>query len=120
MAIIYLGISGSELTLPHTITDSLPTALDKKISAAVMSDGSVRYAMYLAQRKWQLNWPRLTPTQLATLLTLWGYNTTLHYQNNDESTTWYNVVITAFSYDVFNPTAATPTYTAVMTIEQVV
>ena len=119
MAIIYLGISGSELTLPHTITESLPTTLDKKVTSATMSDGSVRYSLLNSQRLWTLNWPRLSPTDLATLQTLWGYNAVLHYQNNDESASWYNVVITKFSYDVINPFAMTPTYTASMTLEQV-
>ena len=120
MANIYLGISGSEVTLPHTISESLPTSLDKKISSAVMSDGSVRYSILQSQLIWQLKWPRLTYAQLQTLITLWGYNQTLHYQNNDESATWYNVVITKFSYDVINPLAAAPTYTAVMALEQVI
>lgn len=120
MAAIKLGISGSEVTLAHTITSSLPTDLERGLNTAVMSDGTRRYAFFLGPRHWQLNWVKLTAAQLAALVTLRGYSQSLRYQNNDESATWYTVVITAFSYDVIDPTASTIYYQAAMTLEQVV
>jgi hypothetical protein len=120
MADIKLGISGSEVTLAHTVTSSLPTNVGKTMKAITMGDGSVRYAFYAGQRSWSLNWVHLTAAQLAALITLRGYNQTLRYQNNDESATWYTVVITAFSYDVIDPTASTVYYVASMALEETV
>lgn len=120
MADIKIGISGSEVTVAHTLTLSLPTSLGKNIKSATMSDGSVRYGFYLDQRRWQLQWVKLTAAQLADLVTLSGYKQALKYQNNDESATWYDVVIASFAYDVINPTDTTVYYTAQMTLEQVI
>lgn len=120
MANIKLGISGSEVTLAHTVTPSLPTDVGKKMDAIVMGDGTTRYAFYSGQRRWVLNWVHLTAAQLAALVTLRGYNQTLRYQNNDESATWYTVVIVSFNYDVIDPTASTVYYTASMTLEETV
>jgi hypothetical protein len=118
MADVKLGISGSEATLATCLAISLPTALGKTIQASTMSDGNTRYAMYAGQRRWQLSWTDLTAAQLATLVTIRGYNQSLRYQNNYESATWYTVAVTAFSYDVIDPTASTIYYTAQMTLEQ--
>lgn len=120
MADVKLGISGSEVTLASTIAISLPTDLGKKIEAATMSDGNMRYAFYAGQRRWSLSWVQLTAAQLAALVTLRGYNQTLRYQDNYESATWYTVVITSFSYDMINAGASTQYYTAQMTLEQTV
>jgi len=118
MADVKLGISGSEVTLAHTLTNSLPTKLGKTMTSAVMGDGTVRYGFGGSQRAWQLSWVLLTAAQLASLVTLRGYNQTLRYQNNDESATWYTVVVTDLTYDVIDPMASTVYYAASMTIEQ--
>lgn len=120
MSNVNLGPSGSMTTLAHTLTESLPTEVGKKVDAISMSDGSVRYAMYLGQRRWQLTWPKLTAAQLATLVTMRAYNQALTYQNNDESATIYNVAVTSLSYDVINPVATVKFYSATMTLEEVV
>jgi len=113
-----LGPNGSEVTLPGTFTISLPVDMPKQVEKVKMSDGSFRWAFFKEQRKWRLNWTKLTKAQLDTLKTLWGYNQLLHWQNNDESTTWYNVVITDFSYDSVDPISATKYYKASMTLEE--
>jgi len=120
MADIKLGVSGSEVTLAHTITEPLPTCIGKRINRAEMSDGTIRWAFYAQQRSWSLTWVKLTAAQLASLITLRGYNQTLRYQNNDESATWYTVVITDFRYDVINPVGTPVFYGASMTIEEAV
>lgn len=120
MANINLGPAGAMLTLAHTLTDSLPTKVGKRIESYVMSNGSVRYSFFADQRRWSLAWPKLTAAQLAVLETLRAYNQSLTYQNNDESTTIYTVVITAFSYDVINPMGTPVYYTATMALEEVV
>lgn len=119
MANINLGPSGAMLTLAHTITESLPTDIGRKIDKFIMSDGSPRYAFFKGQRGWSLQWPKLTAAQLADLVTLRAYSQTLTYQNNDESATIYNVVVTSLSYDVINPMGNPVLYTAQMTIEEV-
>lgn len=120
MADVKLGISGSEVTLPTCIALSLPVDAGKAMGAATVSDGNTRYAFYARQRRWQLTWTNLTAANLATLDTLRGYNQTLRYQNAYESTTWYTVVITAFSHDSVCPGQTTEYYTAQMTLEQAI
>jgi hypothetical protein len=117
---VKLGVSGSEVTLPTCIALSLPTNIDKQMTSATMSDGTVRYAFYAEQRSWQISWTDLTAAQLSTLLTLRGYNQSLRFQNNFDSSTWYTVVITAFSYDAINPGESTIYYTASMQLAQTV
>lgn len=121
MADVKLGISGSEVTLATCISISVPTALNKTMETATVSDGNVRYAMYAGHRAWALSWTQLTAAELTTLKTLRGYNQTLRFQDNYESATWYTVVITSFSYDTINAGGTgTVYYTAEMTIEQTV
>ena len=113
-----LGPTGSEVTLPGTFTISLPVDMLKQVEKVRMSDGSFRWAFFKEHRKWSLRWTRLTKTQLDSLITLWGYNQLLHWQNNDESAIWYNVVITEFSYDSVDPISTTKYYKASMTLEE--
>ena len=113
-----LGPNGSEVTLPGTFTISLPVDMPKQVEKVRMSDGSFRWAFFKEQRKWKLNWTKLTKAQLDSLITLWGYNQLLHWQNNDESAIWYNVVITDFSYDSVDPITTTKYYKASMTLEE--
>ena len=120
MATKKLGPSGSEVTLPGTFTIALPVDMPKQVDKARMSDGSFRWAFFKEYRKWSLNWTKLTKTQLDSLITLWALDQLLRWQNNDESATWYDVVITDFSYDVVDPISATKYYKASMSLEEAV
>ena len=113
-----LGPNGFEVTLPGTFTISLPVDMPKQVEKVKMSDGSFRWAFFKEQRKWKLNWTKLTKAQLDSLITLWEYNQLLHWQNNDESAIWYNVVITDFSYDSVDPITTTKYYKASMILEE--
>lgn len=114
-----LGPSGSEITLP-SIGIALPIAITKKVERAEMSDGSGRYAFFEEYRGWELTFPKLTKAQLDSLIALRAENDVLRWQNDDESTTWYNVVITDFKYDTSDPASPTVYYFASMTLEQVI
>jgi hypothetical protein len=118
MADVKIGISGSEITVASTIAISLPTDIGVRRTTAPMSNGSIRYACFPNQRRWQLSWVQLTAAELAALVTLCGYNQELRYQDNYESATWYTVVITSFAYDMINPGATTQYYVAQMSIEE--
>ncbi len=113
-----LGPNGSETTLAGTFTISLPVDMAKQVEKVRMSDGSFRWAFFKEQGKWRLNWTKLSKAQLDALKTLRDYNQLLHWQNNDESAIWYNVVITEFSYDSVDPISATKYYKASMTLEE--
>jgi len=118
MATKKLGPTGSEVTLPGTFTITLPVDMPKQVEKVKMSDGSFRWAFFKEYRKWKLNWTKLTKTELDTLITLWGYNQILRWQNNDESATWYEVVIIDFSYDSVDPISTTKYYKASMTLQE--
>lgn len=113
-----LGISGSEVTLPAGLIISLPVGYDQQVVRVTMSDGSRRYGFHNRKRQWQLTWIKITKANLDTLITLCDYNQTLRWQNNDESTTWYDVAITQFAYDSVDPISATKYYTASMVLEE--
>ena len=105
MADIKLGLSGSEITLPaikwiEGNKPELPTSIHKQISEAKMSDGSSRWGFYSGSEKRTFVWEHgyLTKAQLDQIKTLYGYNQTLRYQNNNEDATWYDVIITSFEY----------------------
>lgn len=104
MADVYLGLEGSEVTLPvfsWTGTEgiSLPVDLGKQVEERQMSDGTIRYGMFQQKRVWKLQWNNLTKTQLDDLIGLSNLNQTLHFQNNWEDTTWYNVIMFDFRFD---------------------
>lgn len=100
---IYLGISGSEVLLPviSAVGGEVPDGgvnRNKEIRKAVMSDGSPRYGMLAMKREWPpLEWGLLTYAQVQTLEVLHDLNVALRYQDNNESATWYNVIIISFS-----------------------
>lgn len=120
MAIRKLGPSGSEITLP-SIAVVLPVTVMKKIDQAVMSDGSIRWAFFKEHRGWEITFPpKLIKSELDDLITLRSYNQILRWQNNDESATWYDVVITEFSYNTKDPKSPTVHWFANMTLEEAV
>lgn len=129
MATILLGLSGSELTLPPVrfrggdpSPADMPTTYDKNVDRQVQLDGTVR-TNYLPNflRVWPLVFDWLTAAELATLQTLAAYTQKLHYQNNNESATWYWVDMTDFSSTLIASTLrlAAVRYSATMTLKEV-
>jgi len=106
--------------LPGTITIPIPIELVKQAEKAKMSDGSFRWAFFQEYRRWTLNWTKLTAAELVDLTDLVALNQILKWQNNDESATLYDVVITAFSYDSVDPISATKLYKATMTLDEAI
>lgn len=119
MAIRKLGISGSEITLP-SIAIAHPVTIHKKVERAEMSDGSGRYAFFKEYKGWEIRFPKLTKTELDALVTLRGHDQILRWQNNDESATWYDVVITDFNYNSEDPNSPTVYYFASISLEQAI
>lgn len=123
---IYLGISGSEVTLPviNAIDGTVPDGgvnRNKEIRKAVMSDGSPRYGLLAMKREWPpLEWGLLTYAQIQVLEALHSLNVPLRYQNNYESATWYDVIIISFSYRELRriSSATTRWYSASMTLAE--
>jgi len=98
MPTIKLGPEGSETTLPQGVKTETPVNIRKNISMATMSDGSTRYAFYKRSRIWRLQWIPLSFAEMITLRELYMLNQVLRFQNNYESSVWYDVVITNLSY----------------------
>lgn len=119
MAIRKLGPTGSEITLP-SIAIALPITISKKIECAEMSDGSKRWAFFKKYKGWEISFPNIIKSELDDLITLRSYNQILRWQNNDESATWYDVVITDFNYNTADPYSPTVYYFASMTLEQAI
>lgn len=120
MAVRKLGPAGSEITLP-SIAVALPVTIMKKIDQAVMSDGSIRWAFFKEHKGWEITFPpKLTKSELDDLTYLRSLNQILKWQNNDESSKWYDVVITDFSYDTKDPKSPTVYFFASMTLEEAV
>jgi hypothetical protein len=111
MADIKLGISGAEYTLPQTRWSGgdqpeSPIAITMNIDKAQMLDGSVRYNFRNThQRRWTLDFPEVTAEELWEFTYLCSLNQALRYQNNWYATTWYDVVISEFSYFPLNATS---------------
>jgi hypothetical protein len=115
MANIYLGISGSETLLP-TITGlggALPDSSvneEKLLQESTMSDGSRRFGLIAKKRRWSYSWGLLTYAELQSFQTLYGLAQVLHFQDNFESSTWYNVVFLAFTFAELRGVSATTKY----------
>lgn len=102
MAAVKLGLSGSEVTLPTLqfmgTRPDLPVTIDKQIEEKRMSDGSSRYNFYQMKRIWNRFEGFVTKAELDVLIGLRALNQTLHFQDNNEDATWYNVIMTYFIY----------------------
>lgn len=103
MANVYLGPLGAETLLPVLrfigSAPSLTVETGKQIERGTMSDGSRRWAFFPIRRTWPLVLGYLSLAQLNILRNLNALNQTLRYQNNNVDATWYNVVITSFSWE---------------------
>jgi hypothetical protein len=118
MADIKLGISGSEVTLSTKVDISLPVSMERSTTKYRMSDGSKRWAFEgVDYRAWQIKFRKLTAAELTSLLGLVALRSVLHFQNNNESASWYDVVITSFSFDTLVPWG-TVYYTADLVLEE--
>jgi len=103
MSTVLLGPSGSETTLPTlrwmgSRPPKLPVSNEKQIAEARMSDGTIRYAMFKRKQRFMLEWGYISLSDLDILKGLHALNQTLHFQNNFEDATWYDVIILSFSY----------------------
>lgn len=103
MSLKYLGAYGHEVLLPtiKSLAAEIPNAVVrplKVIQKATASDGSPIYALFATKREIPLDWGVLTWAEVQSLQTLANLNQELKYQDQDESTTWYNVIILSFEY----------------------
>lgn len=92
------------------------------VDKAQMLDGSVRYNFRNThQRRWVLDFPDVTAEELWEFTYLCSLNDALRYQNNWYSATWYDVVISEFSYGPITPasTSANIRYWVQLTLEEV-
>ena len=104
---VKLGISGSEETLPvvrwlEGDKPSFPRRPAKVIESFRVSDGSTRYGFFEKKYEWSLAWGYLTSTQKDALLALQDLNQQLRFQDNWEDSTWFNVIILDFNYEVMD------------------
>lgn len=116
MADIKLGITGSEVILPKGVRVEIPITLVKNIMKAEMSDGSYRYGFFKVARRCTLTWKPLSLSLIQVLIDLSKLNQVLHFQNQYEDTTWYDVIIAGFSYDAVAVNGVEK-YIAIMDIE---
>jgi len=114
---IKLGVSGSEITVPG-VAISMPIEYSKQLSRVEMSDGSRRWGFYDKFRRWRVSCLGITKANLDALITEWERSATLKFQNNYESATSYDVVMTDFNYECMNPTDTTKYYLVNFTVEE--
>jgi hypothetical protein len=125
MADIYLGLEGSEVTLPQANSipgsiPNLPVGYQKQLDKKTMVDGSTRFnSKTYHPRTWALSWDQLPIASITALITLANYNVRLRFKNEwiDASYHWVMVVKFEFSPVVFRGTVM---YKAAMELEEVV
>ena len=127
MADIKLGTSSWQFTLPQTKwagggQPENPVQITMNVDKAQMLDGTVRYNFRNThQRRWVLSFPYVTADELWELTYLCSLNQALRYQNGYYSTTtWYDVVITEFSYFPLTATSTSAdiVYDVQLTLEE--
>lgn len=99
---IKLGIEGEEVILPKGCKVEIPVSLSKSIKETEMSDGSFNYAFGKQRRLCTLSWNPLSLYDKQVLFNLSKINSILHFQNNYEDDTWYDVIITDFFYSAID------------------
>lgn len=103
MADLYLGLSGSEVTLPKPSDigryPTLPTSYVKQIDEKTMSDGSSRWKFGKIKARWTIYWGYLTWAEVVTIRSLLYYNQELRFKNEFEEDVWYSVIFISFSYE---------------------
>lgn len=108
MSSVLLGPSGSEVTLPvlrwlggsRLAVPSWPVTINKQLSEKTMIDRSSRWGHYGKKREWSIELGYVSKAELDSLETLYGYSQALRFQNNNESSTWYDVVmVPPFDYE---------------------
>jgi len=114
---IKLGVSGSEITVAG-VAISMPIEYSKQLRRVEMSDGSRRWGFYDQFRRWRVTCNKTTNAQLTSLITEWERNQVLKFQNNYESATSYDVVMTDFSYECINPNDTTKYYRVNFAVEE--
>ena len=126
MADIVLGPEGSEVTLPQLrwrggSAPEVPTDYDLNVQIEKMIDGSRRVAFFNQKRIFDYEWSGLIKAQKDTIETRANDKQTQRLQDNWESATWYNVVITSFSYRKLASTYHTGTtkYAVSLTLEEI-
>jgi len=119
MATIKLGSTEEgATTLSATVAESLPVTFELPREKYVMSDGSKRWRFSPSDfRAWTLNFTAMTEAELNALIALVETHSVLGFQNAWQETTWYNVVVTGFTYDTPDPAAATEHYSAQLILE---
>lgn len=124
MADVLLGPSGEEVTLPPCRSlDDTPDNQDVEhgspVESANMLDGSVKYnELEKKPRKWTLVFGYLTAAQFAVLEALRVTGGAMRYQDNNDSVTWYDVIITGWTPARIKAVSVdeTPYYQATMTL----
>jgi len=116
MASVKLGVKDSETTLVK-VQVSRPTGIVKGYSRRVMIDHSKRVGMFNSYRTWTLNFLHLTKAELDDIITEVQRKQQLRFQDSWESDTWYDVIVTSFSYDYETITASH--YVATLELEEV-
>jgi hypothetical protein len=124
MADVLLGPSGSEVTLPPCrALDNTPDNQDVEHASPVeqetMLDGSIKYnELEKTPRTWTLFFGYLTAAQFAILEALRVMGGAMRYQDNNDSATWYDVIITGWTPARIKTISVdgTPYYQATMTL----
>jgi len=101
---IKLGPTGSEITLPVIRSfgggdPGLEFGWDPQVDLQTMSDGSLRAAFFgNGKRAWSYVNGAITAAELAAIQAVIDLRAALRFQNNWESATWYDVIVTEFSH----------------------
>ena len=127
MGTIYLGQSGSEVTLQPINWRAggdreIPTGLKKNVEKVTTLDGGTRGNFKSkSPRTWTLEWDILSLSNLQSLITLAALNELLRYQNNDVDSTWRWVWIVSLDWGGIGSTyAGTVAYHVTIELEEAV
>lgn len=100
---LYLGPSGSEVTLPtltgigSSVADS-PVRLEKIANESRQSDGSKRFGVIAIKRQWSYSWAFLSEEDKEIIEALYSLTEPLHFQDEFEGDTWYDVYFAVFTF----------------------